>query len=212
MLTKLVCGVQYVKPQDKDWILTGIIPVSGDLNGKQTGATITHLKPESDDGKDGLRIHMKGGSWGDLGDLDALVDFLCVKDTKDEALEFLSWDLHTLKLQWKTTHACVQGDKPADPPKETPKEPQNGDKDKGGSDVSSAGWGWFTWMFIIVVLGLAVYIIGSAWVNYDRYGHIGLDSNHAEFLREIPFLAKDFARKVAGTFSGGSNRGGYSAV
>lgn len=223
----LVCGIQHVKLQDKDkdskdneWLLTGIIPVSGDLNGKQTGATIALLKPDADDGKSGLRVHMKGGSWGDVGDLDALVDFVCVADEKDEALEYVSWDLHTLKLNWKTKLACAQSD--SEPPKD-PKDGEDKDKDPknpneppkdGGNDpnASSSGWGWFTWLFVVVALGSAVYIVGSAWVNYNRYGHIGLDTNHTEFLREIPFLLKDFVRKVAGTFSGGNNRGGYSAV
>lgn len=212
-----ICGVQYVKPENQDWLLTGVIPVSGDLNGEQNGATITALT--SDDGYNdpGIRVHMQGGAWGDVGKLDALVDFVCTKEPSEEKLEFLSWDLHTLKLLWKTRRACADIDS-EEPPKENPKQPdekkpEDGDKPKDDNDVSaSGGWGWFTWLFILVVLGSAIYIIGSAWANYSRYGHIGVDSNHTEFLREIPFLVKDFVRKIAGTFSGGSNRGGYSAV
>lgn len=212
-----ICGIQRIKPENSDWLLTGVIPVAGDLDGKQNGASITLLTPENDDGKHGLRIHTKGGTWGDLGALDSLMDFVCVKEEKDESLQFVSWDLHTLKLQWNTRLACAQGESPTEPPKDDPKkdDPKNpdGDKPKDGDDVSaSGGWGWFTWLFIIIVLGSAVYIIGSAWANYSRYGHIGMDSSHAEFLSEIPYLVKDFVRKVAGTFSGGSNRGGYSAV
>lgn len=220
-----VCGLQRIKPQDKDdWLLTGVIPVSGDLNGKQSGVNISRLeKTEDTDG--GLQIHMKGGSWGDVGTLDALVDFVCVTqgdDKEKDILEFVNWDLHTLKLRWKTPHACAL-DSSSPPPKDgKDKDGDGGNKDedggdKGGSDDSSRSWGWFTWFFIILVLGSAFYIIASAWANYTRYGYVGVGSDSftnsgGEFLREIPFLIRDFVKKVAGTFSGGNNRGGYSAV
>jgi hypothetical protein len=33
-----------------------------------------------------------------------------------------------------------------------------------------------------------------------------------DIIRDIPYIAKDFARKVMGTVQGGGSRGGYAAV
>jgi hypothetical protein len=62
-------------------------------------------------------------------------------------------------------------------------------------------------------LAIAAYLIFGSWLNYNRYGARGWDLlPHGDTIRDIPYIAKDFARKVAGTVQGGGSRGGYAAV
>lgn len=62
-------------------------------------------------------------------------------------------------------------------------------------------------------LGIAAYLIFGSWLNYNRYGARGWDLlPHGDAIRDIPYLFKDFSKKVADTVSGGGSRGGYSAV
>ena len=62
-LNKIVCGVQQISLDDdkEKKITTQIIPVAGDLDGKQSGANLERLRG---DAGDGVRVHFKGGSWG----------------------------------------------------------------------------------------------------------------------------------------------------
>ena len=62
-------------------------------------------------------------------------------------------------------------------------------------------------------LAIATYLIFGSWLNYNRYGARGWDLlPHGDTIRDIPYIAKDFARKVAGTVHGGGSRSGYAAV
>ena len=176
--------------------------MSGDLDGKQSSATIVHLKPDVDDGKEGLKVHLKGGNWGDYGNIDAMVEFICSKD-REEGVIFEDWNLHTLKLQFNTKLVC----------RDAKNGPSNGDsppphKDNGGS------WGLFTWLIVLFIIGFLGYLVFSVWVNYNRYGQIGLDSTpFGDLINEIPFVLRDLANKVSGLFSGSSsNRGDYTSV
>lgn len=67
--------------------------------------------------------------------------------------------------------------------------------------------------FDSLFLAIAAYLIFGSWLNYNRYGARGWDLlPHGDAIRDIPYIAKDFARKVAGTVQGGGSRGGYAAV
>ncbi|KAH8728141.1 autophagy-related protein 27 [Phaeosphaeriaceae sp. PMI808] len=99
--------------------------------------------------------------------------------------------VQTLRLEWRTQYACEDA-----PPVD------------GGSH-----WGFFGWFFIILFLAIATYLIFGSWLNYNRYGARGWDLlPHGDTIRDIPYIAKDFARKIAGTVQGGGSRGGYAAV
>lgn len=102
--------------------------------------------------------------------------------------------VQTLRLEWRTKYACEDA-------KDLP------------SDDKSSHWGFFGWFFIILFLAIAAYLIFGSWLNYNRYGARGWDLlPHGDTIRDIPYIAKDFARKVAGTVQGGGSRGGYAAV
>ncbi|EWG50456.1 hypothetical protein FVEG_09666 [Fusarium verticillioides 7600] len=80
-------------------------------------------------------------------------------------------------------------------------------------DTSSSHWGFFTWFIIIAFLGIAGYLIFSSWINFTRYGARGWDLlPHSDTIRDIPYLLKDWIRRVLNTVQGTGSRGGYSAV
>ncbi|KAF2714867.1 hypothetical protein K504DRAFT_12636 [Pleomassaria siparia CBS 279.74] len=122
-------------------------------------------------------------------------------ETSDASLRFCSYavtegekgkKVRTLRLQWRTKYACE------DTPSEGP---------------GSSSWGFFTWFIIILFLATASYLIFGSWLNYNRYGARGWDLlPHGDTIRDVPYILKDFARRVTSTIQGSGSRGGYSAV
>ncbi|KAI1257337.1 hypothetical protein MGN70_000377 [Eutypa lata] len=121
---------------------------------------------------------------------------------KNASLVFDSWgasdenaNMDVLRLTWRTKYACA------------------GRADEGPDDSASAHWGFFTWLVILVFLGTAAYLIFGSWLNYNRYGARGWDLvPHGDTIRDIPYLLKDWTRRVLNTVQGSGSRGGYSAV
>jgi hypothetical protein len=67
--------------------------------------------------------------------------------------------------------------------------------------------------FYSLFLAVASYLIFGSWLNYNRYGARGWDLlPHGDAIRDIPYIMKDFGRRVVTTVQGGGSRGGYSAV
>ncbi|OAA76046.1 Autophagy-related protein 27 [Akanthomyces lecanii RCEF 1005] len=148
---------------------------------------------KDDDKKDG-DDKKKGGD-------DEEVEHQLKKD--DAALIWESYgtekDADILRLTWHTKYACEKRD---DNDVEDPEKPAS-----GGS------WGFFTWVFIVGFLGTAAYLIFGSWLNYNRYGARGWDLlPHGDTIRDIPYLLKDWVRRVLNTVQGAGSRGGYSAV
>jgi len=111
---------------------------------------------------------------------------------KSEDVKGEDWSV--LRLQWSTKYAC-----------------ENAINEPSVNDGTH--WGFFTWLIIIVFLGVASYLIFGSWLNYNRYGARGWDLiPHGDAIRDIPYVMKDFGRRVATTVQGPGQRGGYSAV
>lgn len=109
-------------------------------------------------------------------------------------------DADVLRLTWHTKYACEKRD-------------GNDDNNKGDGGDASTHWGFFTWFVIIVFLGIASYLIFGSWLNYNRYGARGWDLlPHGDMIRDVPYLFKDWTRRVLNTVQGTGSRGGYSAV
>ncbi|EKD19532.1 autophagy protein Atg27 [Drepanopeziza brunnea f. sp. 'multigermtubi' MB_m1] len=121
-------------------------------------------------------------------------------DAKSPDLQFVRYDTSgetedVLRLHWKTKYACENV------------------KDDDGDSKKTAGWGFFTWFIIIAFLSTATYLIFGSWLNYNRYGARGWDLlPHGDTIRDIPYLFKDWMRRVLNTVQGGGSRGGYAAV
>ncbi|KAI0449002.1 autophagy-related protein 27 [Xylaria acuta] len=113
-------------------------------------------------------------------------------------------NVDVLHLTWSSKYVCQS--------KKDDGSDGNGDED---GDVKKPGshWGAFTWIVILVFLGTAAYLIFGSWLNYNRYGARGWDLlPHGDTIRDIPYLLKDWARRVLNTVQGSGSRGGYSAV
>lgn len=126
------------------------------------------------------------------------------KQDPHNALQFVSYGeegegkdrMDVLRLNWRTKDACEKSE-------------EGDDED----DTKKAGWGFFTWFILLAFLGTAAYLIFGSWLNYNRYGARGWDLlPHGDTIRDIPYLFKDWSRKVVDTVTGSHTRGGYSAV
>ncbi|KAI2462888.1 autophagy-related protein 27 [Annulohypoxylon bovei var. microspora] len=107
-------------------------------------------------------------------------------------------NIDVLRLTWLSKYACEKrSDDGSDEPGEKP----------------DPHWGFFTWLVILVFLGTASYLIFGSWLNYNRYGARGWDLiPHGDTIRDVPYLLKDWTRRVLNTVQGSGSRGGYSAV
>lgn len=138
----------------------------------------------------------------DEGEVDRTEHQLLKGDANGTALVFDSYgpmadngDVDVLRLTWRTEYAC------------------EGNSDAGSGGGGSEHWGFFTWVFFLVFLGTAAYLIFGSWLNYNRYGARGWDLlPHGDSIRDIPYLLKDWTRRVLNTVQGTGSRGGYSAV
>ncbi|KAL8720913.1 MAG: hypothetical protein Q9225_002299 [Loekoesia sp. 1 TL-2023] len=106
-------------------------------------------------------------------------------------------DMKVLSLEWRTKYACEESQ----------------GNDDSETKKKSNHWGFFTWLIIIIFLATAAYLIFGSWLNYNRYSARGWDLlPHSETIRDIPYIFKDWMRRVVSTIQGGGSRGGYSAV
>ncbi|KAM3067343.1 type II membrane protein [Clarireedia jacksonii] len=233
-----VCGITHVINEAEGSDATKeIIPFAGSLENVGGGSLdakyerLSASKAHSDAGKEGLRFELNGGFIGrgkDKKSQKAIVEFICDRnrtglenlwvppepkgkekmDERDEptggaandsSLQFFALDknddVDILRLTWLTKEACEEGSK------------------DDGNDQSSTHWGFFTWFIIVAFLSTAAYLIFGSWLNYNRYGARGWDLlPHGDTIRDVPYLLKDWTRRVLNTVQGGGSRGGYAAV
>lgn len=191
-----LCGLTRVSVDGKTF-LSEVIDVSGN-------SPINYI-PFTNEGvnnEKGISISYNGVSWGDIL-VDATIKFVCVESgaENENRLKILEWDGKTFGGEMRTPAACISsGDN-----KKTPEKKKD----------NSESWGWFTWIFIFMVLFLSIYIIGGAWFQYSKGNSIDFRSalkevleNFTDLLKGLPSFIKEIIEKV----SGNSNRGEYSAV
>jgi len=235
-----VCAIErLISKEDETDTLSLVIPIAGDLKERGGGdmdAKWTRLSTSpsyGDSEKEGLRVELNGGVLGtgrDKRAQKAIVEFLCDRertglenlwepedkyedsgvrrraeedgeedDKNSPSLQWLKYeegsgDTDILRLEWRTKYAC-----------EGSKEEQDAER--------SSHWGFFTWFIIIAFLSTATYLIFGSWLNYNRYGARGWDLlPHGDTIRDVPYLLKDWTRRVLNTVQGGGSRGGYAAV
>lgn len=235
-----VCAIEHVIDKEDPTIdkITKAYPIAGELKGekgKDLDAKWERLKT-GDDGREGVRVEMRGGFKTDKDGENkkyqkAVIKFICDKtrdgteynwipedkydggkekreaeeeetdpeeDDKKPSLTYKGYntddDVDVLRLEWRTRYAC---------------EDYKSEKDA----ERRAHWGFFTWFIIIAFLSTATYLIFGSWLNYNRYGARGWDLlPHGDAIRDIPYLMKDWIRRVVNTAQGGGSRGGYAAV
>lgn len=200
-----VCGITTVDTGDAKFI-SEKIEVSSNIE-----KTYTPFDNEDVEGlkgkKSGIAVAYKGVNWGD-SIVDAEIQFVCGAANEKE-FSVAGWDGKKFVGRVVTDGACAKGVKP-------PKKP-SGNDGKGNSPQDDRGesWGWFTWIFIFMVLFLSIYIIGGAWFQYNKGNAIDFSSalkevleNFVDLLRGLPVFIKEIIEKITGNPS----RGEYSAV
>lgn len=77
-------------------------------------------------------------------------------------------------------------------------------------------WGWFTWIFIFLVLFSSIYIVGGAWFQYSKGNAIDFKSalkeviqNGLDLLRGMPSFISEIIEKITRR---SQSRGEYSAL
>lgn len=233
-----VCAIKRLVKEDSN-IFEEAIPIAGELRGnggKDMNAKWARLKTSSshaDSEKEGLRLEMNGGFHNTESGRraqKAIVEFICDKDrtglenlydpedkyaeevvkraegddanddgSDSPSLRFVRYEegsdeVDILRLEWRTKWAC-----------ESAKDEKDAEK--------GTHWGFFTWFILIAFLSTAAYLIFGSWLNYNRYGARGWDLlPHGDTIRDVPYLFKDWMRRVLNTIQGGGSKGGYAAV
>ncbi|KAK9350520.1 autophagy-related protein 27 [Lipomyces doorenjongii] len=187
-----VCGIQTVAIEGQNPFITQVIPVSGDLNGSTAQDEAYSVSGH---------VHLTGGMWGEVYEMETDIDFVCDNtltevthdaDGNTIGLQVLSWDDKSLHLQWNTSAVC--------------------DEQLVGvqQSTNSTAWNVVKYILIAVVLILVAYFGITAYVNYRR-GATGVDLlPSSQAIVDIPYVARDFAKKVGSGFSTNSNRDGYA--
>lgn len=102
-------------------------------------------------------------------------------------------DLDVLYLSWRTKFACEDA--------------------KEQKSTKEHHWSFFSWFFLVIFLSLAAYVIFAIWLNFNRDGARGWDLlPHSDTIQDIPYLFKDWMRRVLNTIQGNGSRRGYAAV
>ncbi|KAK9239377.1 autophagy-related protein 27 [Lipomyces kononenkoae] len=195
-----VCGVQTVAIEGQDPVITQVIPVSGDVNGAVAQYEVDRLTV-AHNGQAALQVHLTGGTWGDVNEMETNIVFICdtsLNEVTHDAdgntigLQVMSWDEKTLHLQWNTSAVCDQ------------------QLVQVQQSTHSTAWSVFKYILIAALLVLVAYLAITAYVNYSR-GARGVDLlPSSQAIIDIPYVARDFVKKVGSGFSTNSSRDGYA--
>ncbi|KAK9323335.1 autophagy-related protein 27-domain-containing protein [Lipomyces orientalis] len=198
-----VCGIQTVAIDNQNPVVAQVIPVSGDLNGA-TAQNEVHLLTGTNSAQNAqtaVHVRLAGGMWGEVKELETNIDFVCdaalTEVTHDAdgdtvGLQVMSWDERSLHLQWSTAAVCDQR------------------LIRVQQSTSSTAWSVIKYILIATLLILVAYFGITAYVNYRR-GATGVDLlPSSQAVLDIPYVARDFAKKVGSGFSTNSNRDGYA--
>ncbi|CAI5759063.1 unnamed protein product [Candida verbasci] len=125
--------------------------------------------------------------WGDKT-IPAVFNFKCNKNANDFKLYNLEWNEQTVTFSLEHKAACI-------------------------FKVEDS-WGWFTWIFIFLVLIISFYVVIGAWFQLRKGNAIDFQSalkevvqNFIDLLRALPSFGREIIEKISG-----GNRGEYSAV
>ena len=216
--TRICITIETIK--DDKTIVTQAIPVaySGESGGSKIDAKV-EWGEELEGGEKSIELQLPGATYAGR-EQKAEIELVCdPKADADSHPTARSYDRADgkLKLRWPTKFACSS---PASKPGsgESPSKggsDKDSDKDDNGSSGSDAsgGWGFFSWLFFLLLAGFVAYMGVGMYNNYNNYGASGWDLvPHKDFWRESPYIARDAATHVWQTVSGNRGGGGFSGA
>lgn len=158
-----VCKVTSVEKDSKSTVIE-VLSLGGIVT-KTEGPVVKKLVES--DGLEGIEIVYPGVE--ETNQMSASIQFICDEDVKVGKPEHISGDdKGVAHFKWRTKHACTKSTGGGDPKKP--------DKDFDPSrPPRTPSWGFFTWLFVIVFMAIASFLIFTLFLNYNRYGQVGLD-------------------------------------
>ncbi|KAF9071737.1 autophagy-related protein 27 [Rhodocollybia butyracea] len=191
------CLTKINEKQDLEDRIVAVIPVA---KGNGLDSEVTALSsPE------GLSILMHGPPYvsGDEIEQTLHIRLMCSQDASEP--KFMSYNGSQVQVEWSTPSGCGHSSD----------EPNQDDKNGGGSSGSEnvgSGIGWF---FLVLLLAFAAYFALGAYHNYATYGASGMDLiPHRDFWVEVPYMISDVFSHLCSSVRPRrpSTRGGYIAV
>lgn len=162
-----VCKTTSIEKDKKSTIIE-VIAYAGDM-AEEKSPDISGLDEKSfDAGTTGFKLTYSGGRDAEDNKLSTIINFVCDKESgagKPELSEAATE--RVTQFKWLTKYACAgtDGKKPS-------KDPEHGGHERPSNGSS---WGFFTWFFLVVFMLIASILIFTLFLNYNRYGQIGLD-------------------------------------
>ena len=137
-------------------------------HGTENAPNVTRIPGNRQNKSNGFRLSYTGAEDGAGEQLSSIIDFLCQKSAGDgEPTLSTTSDEAVAHFEWETELAC------------TSRGGHNGEPRKGGPPgdrpPKRSSWGFFTWVFLIVFMTVASFLIFTLFLNYNRYGQVGLD-------------------------------------
>ncbi|KAK9466411.1 autophagy-related protein 27 [Lipomyces arxii] len=207
-----VCGIQTVTIEGQDPVVAQVIPVAGDIAGSNNEGRVNLATESVRAGEYAGDVILIGGMWGDATAMEADVKFVCdpayvnhtLSETSTPGLSVLQWDEQTLTLEWRTAEVCGASVTAAQA------EAAEDDVVTITQSEHSTAWSVIKYILIAALLVLVAYFGITAYVNYSK-GATGVDLlPSSEAILEIPYVAKDFVKKIGGGLSTNTSRDGYA--
>lgn len=159
-----VCRTTKIEKNDKITIIEAVA-FAGDTTGAAK-AEAARIKATEKSDNEGLRVQLYGGLDGEGHDQSTVIDFICDRSEDVGEPTFTIDQDGIVKFKWHTKHACEDAASGGKRP--------NKDVDRD-QPTRSSSWGFFTWFFLIVFMAVAAFLIFTLFLNYNRYGQVGLD-------------------------------------
>ena len=208
--TRICITIESIK-DDRTTVIQAIpVAYSGDGGGSRIQA-VAEFGDSLDGGERAIKLELPGADYAGRKQktkLELVCDKAAAQDAKPTARKYDRAD-GQLEIRWPTRFACSSDGGSGGGSNPPPSQTDPGSGGEIGSDTDTGGGGFFSWLFFLLFLGLAIYMGLGMYNNYNQYGATGWDLvPHRDFWRESPYIAKDAASHVWRSVAGGSSSGG----
>ena len=190
------------KKKNDQWVITAVKSFGSAEAGAKESVTYGNNNNGEPGDKDGSFISLDyvGADWGGQS-LQGRVELACSDTTEMQSNHY---GVEYLFLSVDSPALCAKG-----------KEPDNGNNDRGDDNQDEpskkSGWGFFSYLGLLILIFGVVYLGLVAYVNASNRGYQpDIGATIRGIVTDLPYLLGDLARKIRQFFTG--SRSGYSAV